>query len=88
MTLEENLRPIRDQRQNPTQCNLNKQLLRKFAKENSINLLSLKFNVDHKRIAECVNNSNWISTKKPTGKRPDWDGWKSVIIEIEENLVE
>ena len=58
MTLEENLRPIRDQRQNPTQCNLNKQLLRKFAKENSINLLSLKFNVDHKRIAECVNNSN------------------------------
>ena len=41
-----------------------KQTVAKFTKENSINLPSLKFNVDHKRIAECMNNSNEISTKK------------------------
>ena len=65
-----------------------KQTVAKFTKENSINLPSLKFNVDHKRIAECMNNSNEISTKKNNNWKATWLRWTKVIIEIEENLVE
>ena len=40
-----------------------KQTAAKFAKGNSINSASLKFNVDRKRIRERVNNMNEISAK-------------------------
>ena len=57
-----------------------KQTDAKFAKENSFDSASLKFNVDCKRIREWVNKINEISTKKSIRKRS--------IIEIEENLLE
>ena len=59
-----------------------KQIVAKFSKGNSINLASLKFNLDCKRIGEWVNNINEISTKKSTRKRHDRGGCKLVIIRV------
>ena len=65
-----------------------KQTVAKFAKENSISSASMKFKVDRKHIREWINNFEKISTKKSTRKRLDGGGRKSMIVEIEENLLE
>ena len=65
-----------------------KQTGAKYAKENSINSVTLKFNVDRKRIREWVNNTNEISTKKLARKPLNGGERKPVITEIEENLLE
>ena len=58
----------------------------KYAKENSINSASLKFNVYRKRIREWVNNTNEISTKKSAPKPLNGSERKPVITAIEKLL--
>ena len=60
----------------------------KYAKENSINSASLKFNVYRKWIREWVNNTNEISTKKSAPKPLNGSERKPVITAIEEKLLE
>ena len=45
-----------------------KQTVAKFAKENSINSVSMKFKVDRKRIKEWINNLEKISYEKVNKK--------------------
>ena len=53
-----------------------KQTVAKFAKDNSVNSASMKFEVDRKRIREWINNLEKISTKKSTRKQLDGGGRK------------
>ena len=48
----------------------------------------MKFKVHCKRIREWINNLEKISTTKSTRKRLDGGGRKSMIVEIEEKLLE